>query len=189
MKQALLVIDAQQELMDGHDEEKEVFEKKRLLENINIVIQQAIVEDALIIFVRDKDVANGQGVGFQVHNDIHIPTNRAVFIDKKATNAFYQTDLLSYLNAQQVQHLVIMGCKTEHCIDTAVRTATIQSFDVTLVADGHSTTDSKTLSAQQIIAHHNETLHGHYNVDNFAVVRNADERLFEPNHNQYRTEM
>ena len=189
MKQALLIIDAQQELMDGNDQEKAVFKKETLLENINFVIQQAILKNATIIFVRDKDVANGQGAGFQVHNDINLPTNSAIFIDKKATNAFYQTELLQYLKDENVNHLVIMGCKTEHCIDSAVRTATIQGFDVTLVADGHSTTDSDTLSAEQIIAHHNETLHGHYNVDHFAVVRSTQERLFEPNHNQYRTEM
>ncbi|QPQ35471.1 cysteine hydrolase family protein [Lysinibacillus sp. JNUCC-52] len=189
MKQALLVIDAQQELMDGNNEEQEVFQKDRLIENINYVIQQAITENALIVFVRDKDVANGQGQGFQVHNKINIPTDNSIFIDKLATNAFYQTDLLQYFKEQNVHHIVIMGCKTEHCIDTAVRSATVQSFDVTLIADGHSTTDSKALSAEQIIAHHNATLHGHYNVDNFAVVRNAQDCVFEPTHNQYRTEM
>ncbi|MDM5155136.1 isochorismatase family protein [Bacillus sp. DX1.1] len=186
MNQALLVIDAQQELIDGNHEEKEVFKKNRLIANINNVINQALVEAALIIFVRDKDVANGEGAGFQVHNEIKVPTNTAIFIDKEATNSFYKTDLLQYLKDNQVGHLVIMGCKTEHCIDTAVRTATVHSFDVTLVGDGHSTTDSKILSAEKIISHHNEILHGHYNVDNFAVVRNAQDRLFEPNHDQYR---
>ncbi|MGE7092595.1 cysteine hydrolase family protein [Lysinibacillus sp. NPDC048646] len=186
MNQALLVIDAQQQLMDGNQEEKEVFQKKRLIEHINRVINQALEAGASIIFVRDKDVANGQGPGFQVHNEINIPTSTAIFIDKEATNAFYKTELLQYLKEQQITHLVIMGCKTEHCIDTAVRTATVHAFDVTLVGDGHSTTDSKVLSAEKIIAHHNDLLHGHYNVDNFSVVRNAHEHLFEPNHDQYR---
>ncbi|WP_107950735.1 cysteine hydrolase family protein [Lysinibacillus parviboronicapiens] len=186
MKQALLVIDAQQQLMDGHQEEPEVFQKKRLIDNINSVIDQALEARAAVIFVRDKDVANGQGAGFQVHNDINIPTATAIFIDKKATNSFYKTDLLQILKDKQVTHIVIMGCKTEHCIDTAVRAATIYGFDVTLIGDGHSTTDSKILSAEKIIAHHNEVLHGHYNVDNFSVVRNAQEHVFEPNHHQYR---
>ena len=79
-----------------------------------------------------------------------------------------------------------MGCKTEHCIDTAVRTATVNGFDVTLVGDGHSTINSKLLTAEQIISHHNEVLHGHYNVDHFSVVRNAVEDVFQPNHNDYR---
>ncbi|MDQ0270425.1 isochorismatase family protein [Cytobacillus purgationiresistens] len=186
MNQALLIIDAQQELIDGNQEEKEVFKKNRLIANINSVINQALVEGAHLIFVRDKDVANGEGPGFQVHSDIKIPASNAIFFDKEATNAFYKTDLLQYLKENQVSHLVIMGCKTEHCIDTAVRTATVNSFDVTLVGNGHSTTDSEVLSAENIINHHNKTLHGHYNVDNFSVVRNAEERLFEPNHNQYR---
>jgi len=59
-------------------------------------------------------------------------------------------------------------------------------LDVTLVGDGHSTTDSGALSAKQIIKHHNETLHGHYNVEHFSVVRNAVEDLFHPIHDSYR---
>jgi hypothetical protein len=89
---------------------------------------------------------------------------------------------LNHLKSQKVEHVVIMGCKTEHCIDSAVRTATISGLDVTLVGDGHSTTDSGALSAEQIIKHHNATLHGHYNVEHFSVVRNAEEDLFHPIH-------
>ncbi|WP_054707843.1 isochorismatase family protein [Bacillus sp. JCM 19041] len=186
MNQALVVIDAQQELIDGNEEEQVVFEKENLIATINSVIEQALAEKALIIFVRDVDVANGEGPGFQVHNKIHVPENRVTFINKAATNSFYKTGLLDVLNESEIDHLVITGCKTEHCIDTAVRTATVHSFDVTLVEDGHSTTDSNNLSAKNIIAHHNEVLHGHYNVDHFSVVRHSRKRLFEPTHHQYR---
>lgn len=55
-------------------------------------------------------------------------------------------------------------------------------MDVTLVGDGHSTTDSNGLSAEQIIKHYKETLHGHYNVEHFSIVRNAEENLFCPTH-------
>jgi nicotinamidase-related amidase len=185
LKQALLVIDAQQELMDGNQNEKSVFEKERLVKNINLVIKKAIENDSLVVFMRDKDVAGGEGKGFQIHQDIEIPTESEIF-DKEATNSFYGTPLLNYLTESKVEHLVIMGCKTEHCIDTAVRTATINNFDVTLVRDGHSTTDSSTLTAEQIIMHHNEILDGHYNVDHFSDVRSAQEDLFQPRHNNYR---
>lgn len=66
-----------------------------------------------------------------------------------------------------------MGCVTQHCIDSAVRTATINGFDVTLVGDAHSTTGSDFLSSEQIIKHHNETLHDHYNVEHISIVRNS----------------
>ncbi|TCP20780.1 nicotinamidase-related amidase [Scopulibacillus darangshiensis] len=185
MKQALLVIDAQQELIDGNDKEKSVFNKATLLDNINSVVKKALVSDSLVVFIRDKDVAEGKGKGFEVHQDIDIPQEAKVF-DKAATNAFYGTPLLVFLQDNKIDHLVIMGCKTEHCIDSAVRTATVSGFDVTLVEDGHSTTDSSHLTAEQIISHHNAILHGHYNVDNFSMVRRSDEDLFQPKHDDYR---
>lgn len=185
MKQALLVIDAQQALIDGDHVEQGVVEKERLITNINAVVQKALDGDISIIFVRDVDVANGEGPGFEVHKEINVPSH-AVTFNKAATNSFYGTTLNDYLKEQKIEHLVMMGCKTEYCLDTAVRTATVNGFDVTLVGDAHSTSDSDTLSGQQIINHHNRTLHGHYNVDNFSLVRNSDEDLFTPTHNDYR---
>ncbi|WP_440603408.1 cysteine hydrolase family protein [Bacillus sp. GB_SG_008] len=185
MKQALLIIDVQQELVDGNDKSKSVRNKDVLLDNINFVINKALESQILIVFIRDIDVADGKGPGFQIHPKLKVPTTAKIF-DKAATNSFYGTPLMDFLKDNEIEHLVIMGCKTEHCIDTAVRTATVNHFDVTLVGDGHSTTDSSTLSAEQIISHHNEILHGHYNVDNFSVVRTAQEDLFQPIHNNYR---
>lgn len=185
MKQALLIIDAQQELIEGNDQEVSVFQKEKLIENINLAIKKATESDALIIFVRDTDVAEGKGEGFQVHRDINLPADSKTF-DKAATNSFYGTGLKEYLDEHEIKHVVIMGCQTEHCIDTAVRTATVSQLDVTLVGDGHSTTGSSVLSAEQIINHHNKILHGHYNVDNFSMVRDAEDDLFQPQHDTHR---
>ncbi|CQR56612.1 hypothetical protein PRIO_4210 [Paenibacillus riograndensis SBR5] len=171
--------------MDGNQKESPVFHKDQLIQTINKVIEKAKQSGVETVFVRDLDVAGGKDAGFQVHNEILMPADAKVF-DKKATNAFHGTGLLHYLKEQQVEHVVIMGCKTQHCIDTAVRTATVSHFDVTLVGDGHSTTDSDVLSADQIIRHHNSTLHGHYNVEHFSLVRMSEEELFRPTHDSYR---
>lgn len=185
MKQALVVIDAQQALIDGTQSEPEVVNKQQLIQTINDVINKAKAVSVPIVFIRDLDVAEGQGAGFQIHPDIDSSNPVAIF-DKKATNAFYQTPLLNFLQDQHIEHIVIMGCKTEFCIDTAVRTATINKFDVTLIQNGHSTTDSPILKAEEIIAHHNRALHGHDNVDHFSLVRNSSEDIFVPIHNNYR---
>lgn len=185
LNQTLLIIDAQQELIDGNIKESKVFNKERLIGNINLVIEKAKQSSIPVVFVRDLDVAEGKGKGFQVHEEINVPAETK-FFDKAATNSFHGTGLLDHLKSQKVKHVVIMGCKTQHCIDSAVRTATISGLDVTLVGDGHSTTDSDALSADQIIKHHNHTLHGHYNVEHFSVVRNAAEDLFHPIHDSYR---
>ncbi|MBG9550081.1 isochorismatase family protein [Bacillus firmus] len=185
MNQTLLIIDAQQELIDGNQEESAVFNKEHLIGNINTVIEKAKQSGVPVVAVRDLVVAEGKGKGFQVHEDIKLPAETKCF-DKTATNSFHGTGLLDHLKSQEVRHVVIMGCKTQHCIDSAVRTATISGLDVTLVGDGHSTTDSDALTAEQIIKHHNVTLHGHYNVEHFSVVRNAEEDLFHPIHDSYR---
>ncbi|MGM0852898.1 MAG: cysteine hydrolase family protein [Bacillota bacterium] len=185
MNQALLVIDAQQELIEGNGKVQAVYQKEKLVETINRVIQKATDTGVHIVFIRDKDVAGGKGEGFLVHRDILVPDDAVVF-DKLATNSFYGTPLLSFLTDQKVKHVVVMGCQTEYCIDTAVRYATVNGLDVTLVADGHSTTDSSVLKAEQIIQHHNRALNGHYNVEHFSDVRNSDEELFHPKHDFYR---
>lgn len=95
MKQALLIIDAQQELIEGNDQEGSVFQKEELIENINLVITKAAESEALVVFVRDTDVAEGKGEGFQVHRDITIPTDSKTF-DKAATNSFYGTGLKEF---------------------------------------------------------------------------------------------
>ncbi|RCW77311.1 cysteine hydrolase family protein [Saliterribacillus persicus] len=187
MKQTLLVIDAQQELIEGNHKESAVFNKDQLINKINLVIEKANESNVPIIFVRDLDVAEGKGKGFQIHEKILVPPNAKIF-DKTATNSFHGTGLLNYLKIEEMEHVVIMGCETQHCIDSAVRTATINGLDVTLVGDGHSTKESAVLSAEQIIKHHNETLHGHYNVEHFSIVRNAEEDLFRPQHDRYREE-
>lgn len=185
MNQTLLIIDAQQELIDGNQEASSVFGKVQLIRNINLVIEKATKQNVPVVFVRDLDVADGIGKGFQVHNEINVPAEAKIF-DKTATNSFHGTGLLNHLRSEGINHVVIMGCATQHCIDSAVRTATISGLDVTLVGDGHSTADSDVLSAEQIIKHHNKTLHGHYNVEHFSIVRNADEDLFHPTHDSYR---
>ncbi|MFJ6211123.1 cysteine hydrolase family protein [Lysinibacillus sp. NPDC092081] len=185
MNQALLIIDAQQDLIDGNEIERAVFNREQLIRNINLVIDKAIKSNVPVVFVRDLDVAEGKGEGFDIHNGINVP-NEAKIFDKKASNCFHGTELLNHLQSQDIKHVVVMGCSTQYCIDSAVRTATISGLDVTLVGDGHSTADSDVLSAEHIIKHHNHTLHGHYNVEHFSIVRNTEEDLFQPTHDSYR---
>jgi nicotinamidase-related amidase len=49
---------------------------------------------------------------------------------------------------------------SQFCVDTTVRRAVSLGYDVTLIADGHTTGDTATFTFSEIIAHHNETLDG-----------------------------
>ena len=134
--------------------------------------------------MRDLDVAKGNGQGFEIHQDINVPTSALIF-DKKATNSFYGTPLLQTLKENLIEHVIVMGCSTEQCVDTAVKAATVNGFDVTLVGDGHSTSGTQILTAEQIINHYNDILHAHYNVDHFSMVRMTNEDLFNPQHDDH----
>ncbi|CAH0268126.1 hypothetical protein SRABI96_03616 [Peribacillus sp. Bi96] len=78
LEQAQLVIHSQQELMDGGLDEQGVFEKEKILYNINSVIGKAIQEKAYIVFVRDTDVSNGSGSGFQIHQEIRVSSTAVI---------------------------------------------------------------------------------------------------------------
>lgn len=92
---------------------------------------------------------------------------------KKHGSAFKATDFDAKLKKAGIDHLVICGMQSEYCVDAAIRGAVERCYTVTLVADGHSTFNTKVLKAQDIIAHENETLNGSY-----AAVRPAAEITF-----------
>jgi isochorismate hydrolase len=54
---------------------------------------------------------------------------------KTQYDAFYRTELTESLNARQITHLVICGVVAELCCETTARSAFVQNWSVTLVAD------------------------------------------------------
>lgn len=183
-KTALLVIDAQIGIVEGPSVGP-VYQKDTLIQTLKSLITTAREAGIPVVYVQDLDVGGEHSPEFQIHQEIAPIANECI-IQKKATDAFHRTDLHERLQSMGINHLVITGCKTEYCVDTTCRKATTLEYDVTLVRDGHSTTDNKVLAAEQIIAHHNTNLHGLDNVDSFIIVRDSSESIFEPIHDQYR---
>ena len=163
---ALLIIDVQKALVDG---EKPVHHLPELLANINTLIAQARSTDTPIIYIQDNDVDEIGSPGWQIHEAI-APEKGDLVIRKPETDAFYRTSLQEDLAARDIKHLVISGCKTEHCVDATCRRATNLGYNVTLVEDAHSTTDNEILAAEQIITYHNYLLDGLWSDEHGEVV-------------------
>ncbi|NYE95228.1 nicotinamidase-related amidase [Psychromicrobium silvestre] len=180
MTQALIVIDVQQDMVNG-SYAGELANKDAVIGNIKLAIEKASDAGAQVIFIRDKDVAGGSGPGFEVFDELPQPAG-SVTIDKANNNLFTRTLLAPFLKERRIEHLVICGMQSEYCIDTAVRAAVGRDFQVTLLEDAHSTVDSPVLSAEQIIAHENETLYAHGDLEFFCVTRSVSEDIFTPNH-------
>ncbi|MBT2339540.1 MULTISPECIES: isochorismatase family protein, partial [Pseudomonas] len=79
-------------------------------------------------------------------------------VRKTTPDAFYQTDLLSLLQARCIDRLVVCGMQTDYCVNATVRQAHTLGYDLVLAADGHSTVDNGSMTAEQIIANHNNRL-------------------------------
>lgn len=89
--------------------EKAVFNKEQLIKNLNLLIKKATESRVSVLFVRDLEFAEGNGKGFQVHNEINVPADTK-FFDKTATNPFHGTNLLNHLKSQEINHIVICYC-------------------------------------------------------------------------------
>jgi nicotinamidase-related amidase len=181
---ALLVIDAQVGIIEGPSIGP-VYQHATLVGTMKNLIEQARSRSIPVLYVQDVDVAEEGSHAYAIHPDI-APLSGETVILKQATDSFHGTDLHEQLQALGVNHLIIVGCKTEFCIDSACRKATTLGYDVTLVKDGHSTTDNQVLTAEQIIAHHNTCLHGLGNIQPFILVRGSEEDVFLPSHDSYR---
>ncbi|HEX4207793.1 MAG TPA: cysteine hydrolase family protein [Ktedonobacteraceae bacterium] len=151
---ALLIIDVQTGLVAGADP---VYQLDKLLENISTLISWAHTTGVPIIYIQDNDVDEIGSPGWQIHPTI-VPAEGDLVIRKPETDAFYGTALQREMDARDIVHLIVVGCKSEVCVDATCRKATDLGYNVTLVSDAHSTTDNAILAAQQIIAYHNHIL-------------------------------
>ncbi len=99
--------------------------------------------------------------GFPFHDAV-APEAREDVTVKHRGSAFHGTAFDAKLNSAGVDTLVVCGMQSEYCVDSAVRGAVERGYEVVLVADGHTTGDTRVLKASAIVAHENETLGGGY---------------------------
>ena len=177
MKTALLVIDVQVGILDHFPS----YNKDQVLANINDLLMKARAARVPVIYLRHDggkgDPLEAYTVGWTIHQRV-APVEGEPIVEKRSCSSFYDTPLQAMLGEAGISHLIVTGCMTEYCIDTACRHATTLCFDVTLAGDAHTTIDNELLKAEQIIAHHNRALNG-FNSGNHTVnVKAASEIAF-----------
>ena len=158
MKNALLLIDIQNGMFS---EDNPVYKSEHLLDTIEHLLTQARQTNTPILYIqheapKGKTLERGAS-GWFIHPRVQ-PTPDDIIIHKKTPDSFHETCLNQKLKDMQVEHLYLAGIQTELCLDTTCRRAFSLGYEVTLVTDAHSTWDSGTLLAEQIITHHNQLL-------------------------------
>ena len=158
MKKALLLIDIQNGMFG---EDNPVYNSEQLLDTTQYLLTKARQTHTPVFYIqheapKGKNLEKGTS-GWSIHSRIY-PEPQDMIIHKKSPDSFHQTCLDQELRNLQIKHLLLAGIQTEVCVDTTCRRAFSLGYEVTLITDAHSTWDSATLSAEQIITHHNHTL-------------------------------
>ncbi|RDI48006.1 cysteine hydrolase family protein [Falsibacillus pallidus] len=154
LKSALVVIDAQVGPLWG------TYQMEQTIAVMQQMIQKAESRNIPIFYVQHEEPEGGfltRGSQFWQFFQGISPGSEDTIIHKQASDSFYETPLKESLEQKGIQHLVIVGARTEFCVDTTCRSALSHGFHVTLVEDGHTTVDSS-LPAESIIKHHNLNL-------------------------------
>ncbi len=151
---ALVVIDAQMGVVG------EAYHRDEVLSNINLLLDRARSSGTPVIYVQHNEPAMKPGSPlWQIHPAV-TPRKGEPVVQKESPDSFHETRLQEELEARGIKRLVITGGQTQYCVDTTVRRAVSAGYEVLLASDAHTTEDSETLPAEQIIAFYNETLDG-----------------------------
>lgn len=149
---ALLVIDLQVGCLGGSPPRLDL---EGTLDRVN-ALAEAMRKSGVVIFVQHTDAAEGleRGSANWALSPALARDAADLLIEKNACDAFLETNLDKMLRQRGVTELIIVGCATDFCVDTTVRSAAAHGYQVTVASDGHTTRDRPHLSAKKIIEHH-----------------------------------
>ncbi|WP_276119389.1 cysteine hydrolase family protein [Pararhizobium qamdonense] len=185
MTTALLIIDVQNAVLDGEGTpERQPAIDAAFTETIgrlqSVQARARAAHIPVILVQHDGGPGNPlarSSNGWGLRHEIAPVLGEAV-IHKTSCDSFFQTNLGEVLAKLAITHLVIGGCQTQFCVDTAVRRAVSLGYDVTLLSDGHTTGDMGELTFAQIVAHHNHMLGGFHAGAHAVELRRAGEITF-----------
>ena len=143
MKEALLIIDVQNDYFPGGSNElvRPLEAEKRIQE----LIAESRTCGRPIVYIQhfnppdDTFFLEGT-IGAEISDRIR-PADHDKVIIKRYPNSFLETELDAYLKSLQVDTLIICGMMTHMCVDTTVRAAMDYGYQVKLVADACATMD------------------------------------------------
>lgn len=155
---AVLVVDLQVGVLRGcHDAAGTVARTQHLVE-------RARAEGAPVVWVLDHSDFEPETPDWQLPAPLQALPGEPV-IRKRYRDAFCETTLGSTLEGLGAGHLAIGGSQSDYCVRTTAQRAAQEGYDVTLVADCHTTSDQEyggvTITGEQAVAHTNRYWQGY----------------------------
>jgi nicotinamidase-related amidase len=133
---ALLVIDVQNSVVS------DAWHRDEVIANINTLVDGARDSGTPVIWIQHSDPWMPIGSEeWQIVEELK-PDAEEVHIKKLYRSSFEETNLEETLSDLGVGHLIITGAQTNNCVRHTSHSALERGYDITLVEDAHTTSDS-----------------------------------------------
>lgn len=134
-KSALLVIDVQNGVV------ADSWQRDDVVQNCAQLVEHARSCEIPVIWIQhEAEDLPRDSEKWQLVPEL-VPTEGEIHIYKEYSDSFADTSLASILNDLDIGHLVVSGAQTNACVRATTYRAAGEGFDVTLVADAHTTED------------------------------------------------
>lgn len=143
-KIALLLIDIQNDYFEGGL--TPLVGSYEAVLKAQVILQHFRLQSLPVIHI--KHISTKQGATFflpntkgaKIHKNV-APMKEENVITKHTPNSFYQTELNSLLQSQNITDLIICGMMTQMCVDATVRAAKDLGYNCIIIADACATKD------------------------------------------------
>jgi nicotinamidase-related amidase len=151
---ALLVIDMQEAVRLGGTP---ALDLAGVLNRLNAAMEVVRRSGGAVVFLRHEEPGGAwarSGPGWPLMSELAQMADDIV-IDKASCDGFRATKLAHALETLGAQHLLVGGYASDFCVDSTVRAAASHGFEVTVLADAHTTRDRPHVLAPVLVAHQN----------------------------------
>lgn len=151
---ALLVVDVQNGVVEG------AYKRDEVIANIEAAVAKARTANIPVIWVQHSDdEMEIDSAAWQIVSEL-IPLEGEPMVRKTFRSSFEDTNLEQVLAGLGVGHLIVCGAQSNNCIRHTSHDALAKGYNVTLIADAHTTTsyewNGRTVNAQSIVEEQND---------------------------------
>lgn len=151
---ALLVVDVQNGVVEG------AYKRDEVITNIESAVARARAAGVPVVWVQHSDEELIiDSTAWQIVSEL-IPLDGEPKVRKTFRSSFEATNLEEILSGLDVGHLFVCGAQTNNCIRHTSQDALAKGYNVTLIADAHTTTGYEwgghVVSAQAVVEEQND---------------------------------
>jgi nicotinamidase-related amidase len=151
---ALLVIDVQNGVVEG------AYRRDEVIQNVESAVAKARAAHTPVIWVQhsDEELIIDSDM-WQIVSEL-IPLQGEPMVRKVYRSSFEATNLEEVLSSLSVGHVIVCGAQSNNCVRHTAHDALAKGYDVTLIADAHTTKSyewaGRTVSAQAVVEEQND---------------------------------